>query len=49
MGGLGVDNLSVFFLAQGEQSADAVMARLTTFIRARNANSRFRRLRHAVQ
>jgi hypothetical protein len=30
----GVDNLSVFFLAQGEQSADAVMARLTTFIRA---------------
>jgi len=30
----GVDNLSVFFLAQGEQSADAAMARLTTFIRA---------------
>ena len=30
----GVDDLSVFFLAQGEQSADAVMARLTTFIRA---------------
>ena len=29
-----MDNLSVFFLAQGEQSADAVMARLTTFIRA---------------
>jgi phosphatidylserine/phosphatidylglycerophosphate/cardiolipin synthase-like enzyme len=29
-----VDNLSVFFLAQGEQSADAVMARLNTFIRA---------------
>jgi phosphatidylserine/phosphatidylglycerophosphate/cardiolipin synthase-like enzyme len=29
-----VDNLSVFFLAQGEQPADAVMARLTTFIRA---------------
>jgi phosphatidylserine/phosphatidylglycerophosphate/cardiolipin synthase-like enzyme len=29
-----VDNLSVFFLAQSEQSADAVMARLTTFIRA---------------
>jgi phosphatidylserine/phosphatidylglycerophosphate/cardiolipin synthase-like enzyme len=29
-----VDNLSVFFLAEGEQSADAVMARLTTFIRA---------------
>jgi phosphatidylserine/phosphatidylglycerophosphate/cardiolipin synthase-like enzyme len=28
-----VDDLSVFFLAQGEQSADAVMARLTTFIR----------------
>jgi phosphatidylserine/phosphatidylglycerophosphate/cardiolipin synthase-like enzyme len=27
-----MDNLSVFFLAQGEQSADAVMARLTTFI-----------------
>src|SRR5438067_7688741 len=34
MGGPGVDNLSVFFLAQGEQTADAVMARLTTFIRA---------------
>jgi len=29
-----VDNVSVFFLAQGEQSADAVMARLTTFVRA---------------
>jgi phosphatidylserine/phosphatidylglycerophosphate/cardiolipin synthase-like enzyme len=29
-----VDNLSVFFLAQGEQSGDEVMARLTTFIRA---------------
>ena len=29
-----MDNLSVFFLAQGEQSADAVMARLTAFIRA---------------
>jgi phosphatidylserine/phosphatidylglycerophosphate/cardiolipin synthase-like enzyme len=29
-----VDTLSVFFLAQGEQSADAVMARLTAFIRA---------------
>ena len=28
-----MDNVSVFFLAQGEQSADAVMARLTTFIR----------------
>src|ERR1700694_552351 len=34
MGSPGVDNLSVFFLAQGEQSADAVMTRLTTFIRA---------------
>jgi phosphatidylserine/phosphatidylglycerophosphate/cardiolipin synthase-like enzyme len=34
MGGPDVDNLSVLFLAQGEQSADAVMARLTTFIRA---------------
>src|SRR6202171_2903147 len=34
MGGPGVDNLLVFFLAQGEQSADAVMARLTTFLRA---------------
>src|ERR1700730_4843126 len=34
MGGPGVDNLSVFFLAQGEQPADAVMARLTTFLRA---------------
>jgi phosphatidylserine/phosphatidylglycerophosphate/cardiolipin synthase-like enzyme len=29
-----VDNLSVFFLAQSEQSADAVMARLTAFLRA---------------
>jgi phosphatidylserine/phosphatidylglycerophosphate/cardiolipin synthase-like enzyme len=29
-----VDNLSVSFLAQGEQSADAVMARLTAFIGA---------------
>ncbi|MEP7015875.1 MAG: phosphatidylserine/phosphatidylglycerophosphate/cardiolipin synthase family protein [Verrucomicrobiota bacterium] len=29
-----MDSLSVFFLAQDEQSADAVMARLTTFIRA---------------
>jgi phosphatidylserine/phosphatidylglycerophosphate/cardiolipin synthase-like enzyme len=28
-----VDNLSVFFLAEGEQSADAIMARLTTFLR----------------
>src|SRR5438067_8012659 len=34
MAATGVDSLSVFFLAQGEQSADAVMARLTTFIRA---------------
>src|SRR5205085_8623092 len=33
MAGPGVDNLSVFFLAQGEQTADAVMARLTAFIR----------------
>jgi phosphatidylserine/phosphatidylglycerophosphate/cardiolipin synthase-like enzyme len=29
-----MDTLSVFFLTQGEQSADAVMARLTTFLRA---------------
>ncbi|PYJ30626.1 MAG: hypothetical protein DME90_02710 [Verrucomicrobia bacterium] len=29
-----VDNLSVFFLAEGEQSGDDVMARLVTFIRA---------------
>ena len=29
-----MDNLSVFFLAEGEQTADAVMARLTDFIRA---------------
>jgi phosphatidylserine/phosphatidylglycerophosphate/cardiolipin synthase-like enzyme len=33
MGDSDMDNLSVFFLAQNEQSADAVMARLTTFIR----------------
>src|SRR5580765_695205 len=30
----GVDNLSVFFLAEGEQSGDDVIARLVTFIRA---------------
>ncbi|HEY7000670.1 MAG TPA: phosphatidylserine/phosphatidylglycerophosphate/cardiolipin synthase family protein [Candidatus Udaeobacter sp.] len=29
-----MDNLSVFFLTEGEQSGDDVMARLTTFIRA---------------
>jgi phosphatidylserine/phosphatidylglycerophosphate/cardiolipin synthase-like enzyme len=29
-----VDNLSVFFLSEGEQSAESVMARLTAFIRA---------------
>ncbi|HEV3244075.1 MAG TPA: phosphatidylserine/phosphatidylglycerophosphate/cardiolipin synthase family protein [Chthoniobacterales bacterium] len=29
-----MDTISVFFLAQGEQSADAVMERLTAFIRA---------------
>jgi hypothetical protein len=29
-----MDSLSVFFLAEGEQAADDVMARLTTFIRA---------------
>ena len=29
-----MDDLSVFFLAECEQSADDVMARLTTFIRA---------------
>jgi len=29
-----LDTLSVFFLAQGEQSADSVMARLTAFIRS---------------
>ena len=29
-----MDNLSVFFLAQGEQTADSVMARLSAFIRA---------------
>jgi phosphatidylserine/phosphatidylglycerophosphate/cardiolipin synthase-like enzyme len=28
-----MDNLSVFFLAEGEQTADSVMARLTAFIR----------------
>jgi phosphatidylserine/phosphatidylglycerophosphate/cardiolipin synthase-like enzyme len=28
-----VDNVSVFFLAQGEQSADVVMSRLTAFMR----------------
>ena len=31
---LQMDNLSVFFLAEGEQSGDEVMARLTSFIRA---------------
>src|SRR6516162_8948173 len=34
MAGVGVDNVSVFFLVEGEQAADDVMARLTTFIRA---------------
>src|SRR5437667_8403935 len=34
MAGPGLGNLSVFLLAEGEQSADAVMARLTTFLRA---------------
>src|SRR5690349_5585959 len=34
MAGLAVDNVSVLFLAEGEQRADEVMARLTTFIRA---------------
>jgi phosphatidylserine/phosphatidylglycerophosphate/cardiolipin synthase-like enzyme len=29
-----LDSVSVFFLAEGEQTADAVMARLTAFIRA---------------
>lgn len=29
-----MDSLSVFFLAEGEQTADSVMARLTAFIRA---------------
>ena len=29
-----MNNLSVFFLAEGEQTADSVMARLTAFIRA---------------
>jgi hypothetical protein len=29
-----VDNLSVFFLAEGEQSADSIMARLVAFISA---------------
>jgi phosphatidylserine/phosphatidylglycerophosphate/cardiolipin synthase-like enzyme len=31
-----MDNLSVFFLAEAEQAADSVMARLTAFIRAAN-------------
>jgi phosphatidylserine/phosphatidylglycerophosphate/cardiolipin synthase-like enzyme len=31
-----LNNLSVFFLAEGEQTADSVMARLTAFIRAAN-------------
>jgi len=34
MAGLGVDNVSVFFLAEGEQSGDDVMTGLVTFIRA---------------
>src|SRR5205085_4323397 len=29
-----LNNLSIFFLAEGEQTADSVMARLTAFIRA---------------
>jgi phosphatidylserine/phosphatidylglycerophosphate/cardiolipin synthase-like enzyme len=31
-----LDSLSVFFLAEGEQTAESVMARLTAFIRAAN-------------
>jgi phosphatidylserine/phosphatidylglycerophosphate/cardiolipin synthase-like enzyme len=34
MADVGVDNVSVFFLAEGEQTADNVMARLSTFVRA---------------
>src|SRR5947207_4916461 len=34
MAGLSVDNVSVFFLAEGEQAADEVMVRLAAFIRA---------------
>jgi phosphatidylserine/phosphatidylglycerophosphate/cardiolipin synthase-like enzyme len=34
MSGRDVDNISVFFLAQGEQSADTVMERLARFLRA---------------
>src|SRR5437773_5197318 len=34
MAGLGVDNVSVFFLAEGEQAEEEVMARLPAFIRA---------------
>src|SRR5438034_10320524 len=34
MADFGVDNVSVFFLAEREQSGDEFMARLTTFIRA---------------
>ena len=33
MARLGMDNVSVFFLAEGEQSADDVMSRLTAFIK----------------
>jgi phosphatidylserine/phosphatidylglycerophosphate/cardiolipin synthase-like enzyme len=36
-----VDTLSVFFLAQGEQSADSVMARLTDFIHGAGATLDF--------
>jgi phosphatidylserine/phosphatidylglycerophosphate/cardiolipin synthase-like enzyme len=41
MGDRDVDTLSVFFLSQGEQSPDAVMTRLTTFIRAASQSLEF--------
>ena len=41
--------LSVFFLAQGEQSADAVMGRLTAFVGVPPRKPRFRALRHASE
>jgi len=40
MAGSGVDNLSVFFLAQGEQTADAVMAPLTALPRPKSRRAR---------
>src|SRR6266478_5286386 len=44
-----MDNLSVFFLAEHEQSAYDVMARLAAFIQGAKQTLDFAKLRHALQ